>query len=391
MDVQLVSAIIFIVGMLLFLVIKRKKIALQKILFPLLYFAMYRTKVGLKFMDKFAKKFSKPLKYISYFAILIGFLGMLLITYALVQNVYNLLTKPEAVPGAALVLPFEVKGAFYVPFFYWIASIFVIAVVHEFSHGILARKYGMKIKSSGFAFLGILLPVVPAAFVEPDEKQLQKAPKVQQLGVFAAGPFSNILLAFIILGLTGLIAAPLANTIFQEDGVLITGLIQDYPAQTAGIQENEIVTQIDNTTITTVTLFSELLDNKRSGDSVTIQTNKSTYNIMLGENPDNQTKAYLGVYVQQHTKIKQSFLNKYGKIIPKFVIWFMGLLYWLYVLNLGIGLFNLAPMGPLDGGRMLLVVLQKFFDEKRAKIYWKNIGFFFLALVLINILFAFFR
>ncbi|GAG01602.1 unnamed protein product, partial [marine sediment metagenome] len=36
--------------MLLFLIIKRKKIRVQKILlFPLLYFAMYRTKVGLKF------------------------------------------------------------------------------------------------------------------------------------------------------------------------------------------------------------------------------------------------------------------------------------------------------------------------------------------------------
>ena len=70
------------------------------------------------------------------------FLGMILITYALIQNVYNLLTKPEALPGAALVLPFEVKGAFYVPFFYWIISIFIIALVHEFSHGILAKKYG---------------------------------------------------------------------------------------------------------------------------------------------------------------------------------------------------------------------------------------------------------
>ena len=73
------------------------------------------------------------------------------------------------------------------------------------------------------------------------------------------------------------------------------------------------------------------------------------------------------------------------------IIWLMGLLYWLYVLNLGIGLFNLAPMGPLDGGRMLLVALQQFLEEKKAIKYWKNIGIFFLALVLINILFAFVR
>ena len=69
----------------------------------------------------------------------------------------------------------------------------------------------------------------------------------------------------------------------------------------------------------------------------------------------------------------------------------MGLFYWLYVLNLGIGLFNLAPMGPLDGGRMLLVTLQQYMDEKKAIRYWKNIGLFFLALVLINIAFSFIR
>jgi len=379
--------------MLIFLIIKRKKITIQKILlFPLLYFAMYRTKIGLEFMERFAKRFSKVLKHIGYFAIFIGFFGMILITYALIKNAYNLLTKPGAVPGAALVLPFEVKGAFYVPFFYWIISIFIIALVHEFSHGILAKKYNMRIKSSGFAFLGILLPIIPAAFVEPDENELKKRPPKQQLSVFAAGPFANILLAFIIVGITALIAAPLSNGIIEPDGVLVTGLIEgEYPAEQAGITENEVIKSIDNIEVDYLINFSDILKNKKPGDLVVIETNKSIYNITLAENPEDKSRAYLGVYVQQSTKIKQSFVKKYGKFTPLVVIWLMGLLYWLYVLNLGIGLFNLAPMGPLDGGRMLLVALQQFLEEKRAIKYWKNIGIFFLALVLVNILFAFIR
>lgn len=380
--------------MLIFLIIKRKSITIQKIfLFPLLYFAMYKTKIGLKFMERFAKKFSRALKHIGYFAIFIGFFGMIIITYALIKNAYNLLTKPDAVPGAALVLPFEVKGAFYVPFFYWIVSIFIIALVHEFSHGILAKRYNMKIKSSGFAFLGILLPIIPAAFVEPDENELRKRPAKQQLSVFAAGPFSNILLAFIIVGITALIAAPILNSIIETNGVLVSGLIKEkiYPAEQAGITENEIIKSIDNIEIAELANFSNILKTKKPGDTIILETNKSTYNITLTENPENKSKAYLGVYVQQNTKIKENFIKKYGKFTPFVIIWLMGLLYWLYVLDLGIGLFNLAPIGPLDGGRMLLVALQQFFKKEKAIKYWKNIGIFFFVLVLINIMFAFVR
>ncbi len=342
-------------------------------------------------MENFAKKFSKPLKHIGYFAIFIGFFGMLMITYALIKNAYNLLTKPTAIPGAALVLPFEVKGAFYVPFFYWIISIFIIALVHEFSHGILARKYDMRIKSSGFAFLGILLPIIPAAFVEPDEKELKKRPAKQQLSVFATGPFANISLAFIVVGIAALITPAIATTIIEQDGVLVTGVMEEYPAKEAGIEENELIKSIDNTKITSLVNFSNILKTKKPGDTITLETNKSTYNITLAENPENKSRSYLGVYVQQNTKIKPSFIKRYGKVTPQIIIWLIGLLYWLYVLNLGIGLFNLAPMGPLDGGRMLLVALQQFFKQEKAIKYWKNIGIFFLALVLVNILFAFVR
>lgn len=343
-------------------------------------------------MDNFSKKFSKSLKYIGYLGIFIGFSGMLLITYALIQNFITLITRPEAAPGVGIVLPFEVKGAFYVPFFYWILSIFIIALVHEFAHGILTRKYDMKIKSSGLAFLGILLPVIPAAFVEPDEKEIKKRPIKEQLSVFAAGPFANILLAFIVVGISALLIPSLSTNMVEPNGVLITGVMEgDYPAQQAGISQNEIITNIDNTQIDYLTNFSNILKEKKPGDIITLKTNQSVYNVTLGKNPEDENKAYLGVYVQQNTKINGEFTKKYGNFAPKAIIWILGLLYWLYVLNLGIGLFNLAPMGPLDGGRMLLVTLQQFMEEKKAVKIWKNIGFFFLALVLINIAFAFIR
>ncbi|MBW2989971.1 site-2 protease family protein [Candidatus Woesearchaeota archaeon] len=394
MNIQAVFAFIFISLMLLFLILKRKKIDIQKIfLFPLLYFAMYRTKVGLRFMDRFSKKFSRILKHVGYFAVFIGFFGMIVITYALIKNAYKLLTVPEAVPGAALVLPFDVKGAFYVPFFYWIVSLFIIALVHEFSHGIIARKYKMRIKSSGFAFLGILVPVIPAAFVEPDEDELRKRPKREQLSVFAAGPFANILLAFIIVGISALLIMPVSSRMMEPKGVLVTGFMEEgmYPAEQAGISPNELITGIDGKEVTELAGFSEMLKDKKPGDIIVLETDRSRYNITLAANPDNESKAYLGIYVQQKTELKESFTERYGNFVPAAMLWIIGLLYWLYVLNLGIGLFNLAPMGPLDGGRMLLVALQHFFKEEKAVRYWKSIGVFFLSLVLLNVLFAFIR
>jgi len=378
--------------MFLFLYANRKKIVIQKILFPFLYFAMYRTKLGLKLMDSMAKKHPKLLKYLAYAGIIIGFLGMAFISFTLIQNIYKVITATTTVAGVALVLPLKVKGSFYVPFFYWIISIFLLALVHEFSHGIIARLYKIKIKSSGLAFLNILIPVIPAAFVEPDEKELRKKPKMQQLSIFAAGPFSNIIFAFVVLAIMGLVMAPVSNAVFDYNGVLVTGFTPEnetFPAEVAGITENELIVRVDNVPISTVENFTEIMQNKTPGETIFITTNVTNYNITLAESPENESKGYLGVLLIQNQEIKENILQKYGKILPDVFIWFVGLFYWLYVLNLGIGLFNLVPLGPIDGGRMLQLLMHKLFKKKKGDKVWKAISFIFLSLIVINILFAF--
>lgn len=391
MDVQLIGAIIFFILMSIFLIIKRKNIHIQKIVFPILYFAMYKTQIGIKAMDSFAKRFKKPLHWLSYVSIAIGYLGMAVIVVSLVHNLWRIITSPDAAAGVALVLPFKVKGGFYVPFFYWIISIFIIALVHEFSHGIYARLHGMKIKSSGFAFLNIIIPILPAAFVEPDEEQLMKSSRKKQLDVFAAGPFSNILFAFIFLGLLMLLAGPIAGSVIENTGVGITGLMDEgsnYPAEKAGMGIDEVITQVEDIEITNIDEFMGVLQNSSPGDTISITTTEQNYEIELAQHPENKSMAILGVMVNQDTGIKDSFIG--GKYIGAFIIWLMGLIYWLFVLNLGIGLFNLAPLGPIDGGRMLLVTLEKYMPKKRAETIWKNISFVFLILIAVNILAAFF-
>jgi len=396
MSIESIAAILFLIIFSLIVFLNRKKIEIQKILFPALYFIMYRTKAGLKAMDMIAQKCKKILHPLSYVIIAVGFLGMAFIGFSLVQNIYKLLTVKGAVAGVGLVLPFQVKGAFYVPFFYWIISIFILAVVHEGFHGIYARLWNLKVKSSGLAVLAIFIPILPAAFVEPDEKQLQKKGLKEQLSVFAAGPFSNILLAFIILGLFVLIVPPVVNSFIVYNGIEVTGTIPtpkgmpDYPAEKSGIAAGEIITSVNNIPVMTIENFTSILIHKKPYENITVTTNKKTYTMTLGVHPTNASNGYLGIKIEQSQKVKDSVKAQLW-ILPEIIIWFFGLLYWLHVLNLGIGLFNLIPLGPVDGGRMMHIVLYKYFPKKTAMKIFNLISFLFLALIFINLVFAFIK
>ncbi|MFH0978464.1 MAG: site-2 protease family protein [Candidatus Woesearchaeota archaeon] len=394
MDFQTTSAILFVVLLGVFLYARRDRLRLQKIFFPVLYVLMYRSKVGLKAMDSWASRLPKLLKWLATAGIFIGFLGMALIAFALVQNLVKLLTNPTALPGVQLVLPVKVPGTFYVPFFYWIISIMIIAAVHEFSHGLIARAYKMKIKSSGIAFLGIIIPILPAAFVEPDEKEVSKRKVKQQLSVFAAGPFSNIILGAIALLLLFAFAGPITGALYQYNGVQVTGFINStakFPAETSGIKPGEIVTGLDNNSITDIESFVQALKMKTPGENLHITTNKTGYDMILAANPSNLSAPYLGIFVRQNSILKPGVQNSIGGFLPEAIVWLLGLLYWLYLLSVGIGLFNLLPLGPVDGGRMMLTTLEKYFDQKKARFYWMLISAFFITLILVNVFFGFTR
>ena len=226
------------------------------------------------------------------------------------------------------------------------------------------------------------------AFVEPDEKKIKKLPVSKQLSIFSAGPFSNIVVAFIAILIFSFIFVPAITKIVEPAGVEVVKIIEDSPAESAGLEKGEIITGIDSSNVTYLQNFSQALDEKNPGEKINITTGKGAYEITLSEKPENKTKSYIGLYVQQKSEIKQAIKEKYGFLIS-IIIWLAGLFYWLYLLNLGIGVFNLIPIGPIDGGRMAFVVLNKFFKKKKAIKIFKIISIFFVALVLVNFLAAF--
>ena len=76
------------------------------------------------------------------------------------------------IPGVAPIIP-----GIDIPLFAGIISLAVLLVVHEFSHGLLARAAKVRLKSIGLLIFSII-PV--GAFVEPDERQISKVKKAAQ-------------------------------------------------------------------------------------------------------------------------------------------------------------------------------------------------------------------
>ena len=388
-NIQSTLAIIFFTVMFAFLVYKRKKLNVQKVLFPLIYVIMYRTKWGLKTMDKIAHRVPY-LGYIIGAGVVICFLGMAFICVEIIRASIKLILSPESAVSVQPVLPFEAKGVFFVPFVYWILSIFIIATVHEFSHGIAARYFGMKLKSSGFAFLCLVLPIIPAAFVEPDEKQLSKAKLGKKLGVFAAGPFSNIITAGVILLIVLFIFNPIGKMVFEPAGVEIISINQDGPSAPSGLAPKDIIQDVDGVVVPDVKAFVTELRSHKPGDTILIKTNNGVRGITLGTNPTDESLPWLGISSRPHTVIRDSIEASIGTFIPAALEWIFGFFYWVFLLSLGIGLFNLLPMGPLDGGLMMRTTLKKYYKNKGI-IAFRIMSWGFFILILANLGIGFVR
>ena len=336
-------------------------------------FFLYRTKFGLKFMDKFSKKSPKLLNVIGIVGVVVGFIGMLFMLFTLVQMTLKFLLQPGSTPGLVPVLP-GVKVSPLLPvlsFWHWIIIIFIVALIHEFSHGIFARLNNIKIKSSGFAFLG----PIPAAFVEPDEVQMKRKSKKAQLSILAAGAFSNIILAFFILIIMMLIFLPIQNSLIEPTGIYVLGVVEGYPANLSGIQPGSTVTGINDKEMKSSGEFLEFIKNN-DGEFV-LNTDKGDYAVNPIEVDGNNV---IGVQTTQLTDYKN---KNFGTSVFK---WILELLGWLWIISLGVGLFNLLPLGPVDGGRMLPLGLSFLIkDENKIKSIWKYTSFFVLGLIIINL------
>lgn len=373
--------ILFYLLVIAFLYWQRKRLDIQgKIII------LYRTTVGLHVIERCATKYKEWVRLYGYIGVGAGFLGLAFMFYALLKNLYQLMTQPDTASGVSIVLPgVSVPGLGVLPFWYWILAIFLIAAVHEFSHGIVARAQAITVKNTGLVFLG---PII-GAFVEPDEVKMRKQPDITQYSILAAGSFANLLLAVVAIIILGLVFLPLQERMEEPSGFTFHNYYQPgFPVEQAGIAPGTVITGINGQQTKTFQDFYGHVQCLKPSDSINITTTNQTYALILAEDPQQPGKSFLGVQsVENAATVKPAYQTGGKQIWYQVIKWIVGFLRWLFLLSLGIGLFNLLPLPIVDGGRMMQVTLHKISGPDKGERQYRWVALLTLAIVLLNLVY----
>ncbi len=320
--------------------------------------AICRTKIGLGMMDRIASRHRELVKLFGYIGIGAGFLCMFAIMFILASSVLTLIQRPDSPAQIAPVIPgVQIPGTprgLSPPFVEGIIAIFIIAVVHEFAHGVVARAHNVAVKSSGPAIVGPIF----AAFVEPDEGQLKKKDDVVNYSIFAAGTFSNLVLAMLVFIVMSFVTAPLGGLILEKDGALISKVVPGAPASAAGMPPGIVVGSVNSQPILSKEDLVLALSESKPNDTVVFGNGTAQFTVVAAVHPSVSGRGYFGIEIEQGFNTRTPAFKVFS--------WVEGLLMWIAVLSLGIGVANMIPVGPLDGGKMLHLALTKVRGEQRA-------------------------
>lgn len=347
--------------------------------FPII---MWKTKRLRGFLNRIANLSPRFWKWFMNIGLVICYAAMALMTYMLIQS----LTTIVEAPSVSIVLPgVEVPGSpVYVPFTYGFIALATVLIVHEFSHGIISRVEGIKIESIGL----LLFAILPGAFVEPNEDELQESSRLSRLRIYTAGSMANISLAVIALLLFSLISASVIPSTFSENGVEISRVVEGSPAENI-LKEGMVIESINNNSLNSSQQYLDLVSGFKPDQHVSISTDLGTYDVVLSKNPNNDSRGFIGIQAAKHFVLNKDVSDVWGNELPW--VWFSvaELLQWIFILNIGIGLFNLLPLKPLDGGHMFEILLSYKLKEKHYKPIVKAVSIVLALIIVFSIVYGF--
>ena len=282
-----------------------------------------------------------------------------------------------------------------IPLWYGILALVIAMVDHEFSHGILSRVANVKVKA-----LGLLMFFFPVgAFVEPDEEEMKSMKKWERMRLYAAGPGSNMVIAIIFSFLFS--SVMVASLEPSSDGVLSANVVLDYGGEEAGLEPWMLITEVNDQIVSNSEDFSNVMNETYAGQVVNVSVlnkgNPEIYQVTLSDKgsyylkyyPDAYEtwmsgKGFMGIAVVNPEVIADSLSNPGSSggnmlqyitlpfqklqpfpehftslfaptglvgVIPDSTFWILAnSFYWIFWLNLMVGLTNALPAVPLDGG-----------------------------------------
>ena len=325
--------------------------------FPLL---MWKTQRLRGFIDRLANRAPRFWKWYMNIGIVISTGFMILMAVALVYSLKTLLDTPTV----SLIVPgVEVPGSpIFIPLLSGLIALATVLIVHEFSHGILSRVEKINIKSIGL----LLFAIIPGAFVEPDEEELNELSRPARMRIYVAGSMANLTLAAIAMIIMMVISSFIVPVVFEDDGVVINRLTSDGNAINH-MSEGMVIRSINNLTVNDMASFQKATNTLKPNETVNIHTDQGDYSFQLKSNPMNRSLGFMGVQVEANNVIADGFDNQFYTPLLWILMPLSELLFWIYFLNFAIGTFNLLPMKPLDGGHLFENLLSYIMPEVAYK------------------------
>jgi len=288
-------------------------------------------------------------------------------------------------PGIGPALPGVSVGGFTIPLVEGIVALVIALLVHEGAHGVVAVRENIPVRHGGIITLG-LLPI--GAYVEPDDRIFRKAPVLSRLRVYAAGPVANMLV-FAIFAAMLVMLAPAAQylqayecahgagvRIIQVPQTLSVG--EEYIRSSAyGIlQGGDVVLEVNGRDVNCVYAFMDVLQPYREAESnaqvpLVVERDGNVFSVSIQLN-----RGYLGVKGVE--TVYRSSLPLWYHILA----FILSLIHWIAFLNFMIGLVNMLPIPPLDGG----YIYRDLFAELGIRRVYRVLFWTTIAILLLNVL-----
>ncbi|MGC8567956.1 MAG: site-2 protease family protein [Candidatus Micrarchaeia archaeon] len=283
-----------------------------------------------------------------------------ILAYSSVIGKPNMQPLQSQIAGVAPVLP-----GITIPLAAGIISLAILLVIHEASHGILSRIYGVKLKRTGLVLFGSI-PV--GAFVEPAEEQIKKLKKAEQTKIYSAGVSMNfIATVFFLILLVPFIYLVLPH--LYSTSLIIAGTMKNYPAYGV-IPNGSVIEAWNNIHVSNLSSLEEADKNVHPGMILNITANNKTYQIKTIASPYNSSKGEAGVYISERESVRKGYglLNFFYSVVALS-----------FLLNFFVAVSNLLPIPGFDGWQI-------YHTNIKHKSIPKILGIIVVCALLINII-----
>ena len=274
---------------------------------------------------------------------------------------------------------------------YLLLALAIAVTFHESFHAIAAISENIKVESWGLA----LILFLPAAFIEPSEREFKKAKLASRVRVYSAGPSANVILALLTLAFIAFSIPALYNV---TGGLEVVKVVEGSPAYRGGVEEGSLIVMVNGVPLSKdvslvqmifmpTILYKGLFDVTRQYEgleaNITLTLMRSVngkiemYNVTVHKLA-NESK--LGVYIIPRIILQgKTAIAEYVKIpLLKSAIW-------MFIVNIGFALINVTPLIITDGGKMFEELITRLFGEKGKKASL-TIQSILIIILIINIL-----